>query len=425
MSGVIATQLTDHATRYKTLKVDGLDVLTPYPGWATSYGVMMETLQVTEEGPGGVSSMHFTIWDPRIQLAISTSALVEFWDLSHTPATLPAGAVGRPLFLGFIQNINLRPEGPGRYIDIDCIGVEAVLDWMVVPTYTIPDGTGQAAAVQSLVYNATGIGFPLRASSSSVATFGDQPTPVSADTIGLSLQYDVVVADGSSLRQAIADVFAACDSGMAGVGLMSGAFATVDFYGGLRTIEAFVSINDLFVPAGVVGVYEPADYATGLQSINTMAGQYQTSSMDFSIDVSGSVRGVYIRGANAAGSGLVSDGSGAIGPISYLSDDTSTTAAIRNAIAVDYLSRFALSIRGSFTYDDVATAVLDKGPRPPSYWYFGPDGQTFNETIALPIASISKTFYAGGVKERWTVAVGGLPPSMVKQTRRLTRDVRS
>ncbi len=434
LGAIIGTQLTDHAARAYRLNIGPLDVIKPYSAsWATSYGVILESIVVSEEGAGGVSSMTFTVDDPKIELTMEVGQEVEFWDLGHQTATILSdyGAVGQPLFRGFLQSLSIRPDGVNRYIDVTCIGVEAVLDWMVVPTYTIPSGTGQAAAVQSLVYNATGIGFPLRAFSmptfpSSPSDVGDLATPVASDALGLNLRFDVVVADGSSLRQAISDVFAACDTGTPGTGFMSGAFATVDFYGGLRTIEAYVSVNDPLVPVGVVGVIAPRDYYDSVTatSTNTPVGSNQTTDLEFNIDVAGAVRGVYIRGANAAGSGLVSDGSGIAGPISYLSDDTSTTAAIRNAIAVDYLSRFALSIRGSFTYETVPAAILAGCPRPGGYWSFGADSQTFVSTTALPIASIRKTFLGGG-EQAWTVAVGGFPPSAVKQMRRLTRDVRS
>lgn len=410
----IATQLTDQTARAYRLNIGGIDFLKPYgASWATQYSVMLETIQLTEEGPGGVSSLSFTIDDPRIEVAMAAGAEVEFWDITRGPS-------GRPLFLGFLQSFNVRPEGVSRYIDIVCIGIECLLDWMLVPSLTIPTGTDQAEAIQSCVYNASGIGYGIRAFAN-VTSFGvpiangTQAAPIGSN--GATLGYDIVLA-GTSLRGAIDAVIAATgDSAFSGRGSganTTGAMATIDFYGGLRLIQTHQSASGLTT-------YQPTDYDT-LSLDGTPTSTFATSALNVNVDASGIVRGVYVNGANAAGSGLISDGSGITGPISYISDSTSTTAATRNAIAGDYLYTFTQPTRGTASLDP--TSHLASNYRPGGRVAFATDAQVFAASTTFVIYSIRKTFLGGG-NESWDVDFGGFAGSAVKQIRRLTRDIRS
>jgi hypothetical protein len=63
LAAVIATQLTDHSAHPDSLLVGGVDViLTPGTG-GNRLGVPIESIDVREQGPGGVSSMEFIVDD--------------------------------------------------------------------------------------------------------------------------------------------------------------------------------------------------------------------------------------------------------------------------------------------------------------------------------------------------------------------------
>ena len=408
-----------YATRHKTLKIGGTDVLTVYADSTTSYSVPIESISLTEEGPGGVSSLSFSIWDPLVEVTLESAANVEFWDWDNTSTIY-----GRPLFLGFLQAISIRPAdgGPGRWLDIDCIGIECLLDWMLVPALTVPAGTRFPAAIQSCVANATGVGWPLRAFSDNPGdedARNDQAHPVSGYAPGFpSTQYDVVI-DGGSLRNAIADCVTACDTWVTG----TGAVTSVDFTSGLRVWPTSMGTG---TEAGVITTYLADDY-TYLRVENVLApGATHTpaSTLKFTIDPSGISRAVYIVGGNAAGSGLVSDGSGIVGPVAFVNDSTILTAAKRNAVAAAYLSQFSQGIRGTFTLENTDTGTGTANVRAGGVARFYADSQTFSADISFTIMSIRKTFYAGS-HEDWDIAVGGFVGSAVKQLRRNLRDFRN
>jgi hypothetical protein len=59
LGAVTAAALTDHSARAYGLYVNGLDLIKQpsVPG----YGVPIDSIHVREAGPGGVSSMSFTV----------------------------------------------------------------------------------------------------------------------------------------------------------------------------------------------------------------------------------------------------------------------------------------------------------------------------------------------------------------------------
>lgn len=94
------------------------------------------------------------------------------------------------------------------------------------------------------------------------------------------------------------------------------------------------------------------------------------------------VRAVYVKGGiprttgyDPIGSGLVSDGSGIPGPVAYITDDTSTTDAIRDAIGRDYLGAQSQSVRASAAFAPVDTNTLADNIRAGSYFWAMADGQ--------------------------------------------------
>src|SRR6186997_225679 len=105
-AAVIAAALTDHSAHPWGLFVGSSDVIG-----MTS----LETIRLTEEGPGGVSSMEFTIDDPGKAVSIVDGAEVSFWDLTGNVV----------YFRGTVASWTARPEfgGQGRTITVECDGI--------------------------------------------------------------------------------------------------------------------------------------------------------------------------------------------------------------------------------------------------------------------------------------------------------------
>lgn len=412
IAAIATTMWPDSTVRMARLSLGGLDVLNTYPGWTTGFAVKRDSIVIQEVGAGGVSTMSVTISDPRLELTLEEGQDVEFWDIARD----------RPLFRGFIQSFGVRPTAVGREVVVDCIGIECLLDWMKVPPITIPVGTDQVAAIQSLVANATGVGWPIRALAYWSVGIGYSPYSSVEMPIAVagtsSLDYDLVIT-GGTLREAIAKVFTSSVTSSGGSPKLSmatnGALVTIDYYGGLRVIPTYLT-------NGVTTVYLPSDY-DDLAISNTPAGTLAASDLDMIVDGAGVVRAVYISGANAAGSGLVSDGSGIPGPVAEITDDTSDTAQKMQNIGADYLYGFSQSIRGS-TSLLLDSTTLTPNIRPGGTITFTSDSQTFGHEVSFVIASIRKTFLAGDL-QAWTLNFGGLPPSAIRQMRRATRQTLS
>jgi hypothetical protein len=285
---------------------------------------------------------------------------------------------------------------------------------MLVPNLTIPAGTTISAGIQSLVYNATGVGWPVRAFSQAPGLedpSSDQAHPVAQITLGFPYTTYDVTFDGDSLRNACATLIAACASW----DQLAGGQVSMDFYSGLRLFPAYISTTQ-----GIMRLYDPLDYDhLNIDWVIDIPG-----TLDMDVTSAEVIRAVYILGSNAVGSGLVSDGSGIVGPVSYLNDSTSNTTAKRNAIGTDYLKQFSQSVRGTLTIDLVAAGTLTDNVRPGTYVSFEINAQIFAEVVLFTIYSISRTFLVGG-KEAWSVAFGGHVKSAAKQVRRLARATRS
>ena len=410
---LVATALTDGTARTKRLNIGGVDVLTPYSGSVTRYGVDVESIDLVEAGPDAVSSLSFTISDPYVEVRFADDAVVEFWDITND----------RPLFLGFIQGMKIIPTAVGRTIQVTCIGVEALLDWMLVPTDLITfnakgnpiaqykSGAWLVAVIQGLIGNATGVGFALRtyASTTTPDLYGNQAYPVAGFGAGIpALQDDLDVTAGTSLRSAIAEAISTSN--------LSSGFVSVDFYGGVRFYGGSLSAD-----TGIRTIVEHTDYDS-LTVKNTSAGPNQPSSFSFDVDVTGVARAVYILGDNPSGTGLVASGSGKPGPVAFIEDDTVKSVQRRDRLARLYLEQFSQTVRGEIGWTAFANAADNY--RPGSNIVIGPDAQVLSEVVTFSILTIRKQFRLGGAED-WTISFGGAQPSMVRSLRRLTRKTRS
>jgi hypothetical protein len=395
LAPAVAAALTDHSSRAYGLYIDGLDVIKQPGG---GYGVAIETMSVDEVGPGGTSSMSFIIDDPAKAIQITDGMAVRLADLAHDV----------PLFLGWIQNWSLSPDfgGQGRRIQVTAVGVEALLDWCVLSYDVLVTGstayTLTVDAVQRLVAAAVVTG-PLRVLSDynvSSQAFPSGP-PYSLAAVLVS---DHLIPAGTTLREAIRICLDDACAFLAGTGLTGG--CTVDFYGGLRTFM----LND---PGRL-----PSDY-TMLAISDTVGGAITAAGLEHTIDAGAITRGVYVIGGNAAGSGLVSDGTGKIGPVAVISDNTILTSAARDAAGGAYLAGFGASVRGRFDLADFTPATTIHAGTIVTLV----DSQAGLGTDVRVIGEIVKTFT--GLRQSWTVNYGGLSPSAMRSVRRLTRSTLS
>ena len=410
---LVATALTDGTARTKRLNIGGVDVLTPYSGSVTRYGVDVESIDLVEAGPDAVSSLSFTINDPYVEVRFADDAVVEFWDITND----------RPLFAGFIQGMKIIPTAVGRTIRVTCVGVEALLDWMLIPTDQVKfntkgepvalfkNGSSLISVIQSLIGNATGVGFALRSFASltdSDGIFGSQAYPIASFGDFAELQEDLEVTAGSSLRSAIAEAIS--------ISNLSSGFLSVDFYGGVRFYGGSLSEE-----TGIRTIIEHTDYLS-LTVKNTSAGPNQPSTYSFDVDVTGVTRAVYILGGNVAGTGILSDGSGKPGPVAFLEDDTILTVKRRDRVGKLYLQQLSQTVRGEIGWTAFGNAAGNY--RPGSNIFLGPDAQVLSEVVVFSILTIRKQFRLGGAED-WTISFGGAQPSMVRSLRRLTRKTRS
>jgi hypothetical protein len=404
LAPIIATALTTSVPA-KSLTMDGVDVLSTM--------VRIESIQLTEEGPGGVSSLDFTIEDPLSTFTMQEMAVVRFYD--HTN--------NRPLFQGWMESFGVNPwAAQGRSIGVHCVGVESLLDWMLIPSLTIPVNTPIHTAYQACVANATGVGWPIRAYAYDSSGFRGE-TSTQQYPIGYYpniLAQDVVLS-GTSLREALNQVSAAASSPSSGTffvppGEAQSANVTIDFTSGLRVTPTFLTFS-------ILNVAQPADYST-LTIQDTTAGTYAATGLNFAVDTAGVIREVYVTGATPAVSGLYSDGSGIPGPVAQLNDGTITTTLGATLAATDYLFQFATSVRGSFSLDPTRAGFVASGNyRAGAQVTIKADSQVILADLTFVIAAIHKSWQPGA--ESWAVDFGGFRPSAMKQIRRLTRGVRS
>lgn len=400
---VVAAALTTPAAKLWSLTIGGLEVSRQAGGAAgTSYGVEIETVVVTEAACDRISGLAFTLDDPAGVLTFDERAEVRLHDCVRDV----------PLFLGFLDQIGTVQDGLARRLKISAIGVEAVLDWMILPSALIGDlftVLTLTQAVQSLVAQTTG-GFPLRAfSDPSGGASSTQATPIANVSGAIPFPDGTNPADcsGMTLRQAIAYAVQLYGGPQGKPG------CTVDFYGGLR-LFAQTAIG---TPPAVVWINSAPDaQSIGISPI----GPYYGGKTDMGATYSEIVHRVLIRGGNAAGSGLVTDGAATIGPTPIFSDSTIKTAAARDALGRTIILGRGANLYGSTTIESII--VKDAGEHRAygaitiSDPELGFTGATF---ATLPILSIRKSFASSGM-ETWEVEFGSQVGAGSHLLRRLT-----
>lgn len=377
----------------RALYIEGDNVLKGAGG--NTFGVPESSIVVTERGPGGVSSMTFTLRDPGKVHTLAEGDDVLYYDLVN----------GRPEFLGWIQGWGVERFGLGRAFTVRCIGVEAVLDWLIVPSLSLPALTTLRDAIQAAAAVAVGIGVPLRAlSSPGFAVYdvqGSQDAPiarfVAENLITITLQTQVDIT-AKTLRETLAAIFA---STLPWFGTAATEFlgvATVDFYWGLRCYRPELG---------------PSDYAA-LTVADTAAAALAPENLKHNVDSGGRPRQAYVVGGNAAGTGMVPDGTGLAGPTAVITDATILTDDAKRNAARAYLKDKASTIRGSFELNgNTITTNVRAGS------ILGLTDSETGATGSYAIAEIVRTYQ--GARRSWRISFGGLPLTLSRQVRRLTR----
>lgn len=382
------------------LYVNGLDVLLAPGSGGNRIGVPLESIELEEAGPGQVSSLKFAIEDPLGTVGLPADGIVSFVDL----------ASGVPLFLGFLDRYGPAPEGIGRVISVSAVGIEALLDWIYVPdVISVPltsvDGD-VGAIVQQIVASGIGVGFPLRARVNIAAGVG-AASSIAAGISGRESDGDVYAAGTvgpGTLRQCLDNLAALVAIAAIGGWRPAPPRVTIDYYGSLRWMG--------YATTGAA----VSDWAT--LTVDSGTNTRRPANLEHGLELA-RFRQVYVKGGNAAGTGLYSD-TGAPGPTATISDNKSTTEDYRNAISRAYLAINGAEAAGSFDLEHNTAQAAGT-----EYHAGGPlsltDAQT-GATGTYPIASIAKRWDAGGLLEVWHVEYGTTIRSAAALIRRLTRD---
>lgn len=402
-AAVLAAALTDHSAHPYSLWVDGLDVIGLPAG---TIGTARETIRLTEAGPGGVSSIEFTFRDDSGSVTIANGASILFW--WNTPDV--------PLFRGWVDTYSVMPDsgGQARWITIQGIGIEALLDWLIIGE--LPGGAHVAGVFGQEISYLGGVAGVPNAIFAGAATQSSQAAPVggyyraSGDNVNLSANWDASWV-GYSLRRAISELF----DWMARIDpqpVFAGAsqprvLFTMDFYGGLRLW------ND---DTGVT----PTDY-TNLTVNDVYAGAILAENLAYTVDPSQVVHEVYVKGSSAANSGWFSDGTGIRGKQALVSDTTNITSPdLAAQAAKSVFQANSNQVRGSFEITDFTpTATIHAGS-----FVTITDAAAGQSAAQYRIMQIDKAFTGSG-RQDWKVTFGSLAPNVVNYTRRLTYTVRA
>lgn len=384
VAAVLATALNTAAVRPKGLWVGGVDVLKATSG---AWGVPIETISITENGPGAVSNMSFTIDDPQIQVLLADGMDVRYQDI----------ATDQTLFYGWVDHYDVIPDfgDQGRSIVVSVVGIETLLDWSILSAQmTIAAGMLTTDAIQSVLAFAYGSG-SIRGLAGTGATQSTQALPI-ASSPAYVVTEALSILTGTTVREAIRQVIAA--SALAGTAAPF--VVTVDFYGGLRVFNPAFSST--------------IDYA----DVTIPAGAVRAERLVHSVEAA-SARAVIVVGTGVTA--FVSDGTGLAGPAVRLDDTTITTATAARAAGIAYLAQYAAGTRGNYERQDhIPTANVHPGSIV----------NITNTQIGIApgtpyrIGSITKSFNPSG-RENWKITYGLLPPSLTRLIRRFTRSTLS
>ena len=408
---VLAEAITATTVPPFGLFVGGVNVLSG----STGFGALLDSIELTEAGPGDVSSLRFTLQDPAKAFSVPGPTDVIFLNTT----------TGNIYFRGFTDRASPSPDfgGQGRTWSVECSGLEILLDWLTVPPGYVPSTASTTSTLQQQVGIMVNQFAPmLRApvgppyyTDASYTRSGDFLHPVgtmarnSNPILPVRQNVGATPVNGGSIRNVIRDMLQDAvwydNSILAVVDYGVNALYTVDFYYGFRSWDGGASV-------------QPDDYTT-LTISDTYAGPNRAAGLAATVDWSGVVRSVYIAGFDASSSGLFGDGSGLIGQGAVVSDTTLTTFAAAQSRAKGVMAASAASARGSFTLEGWTPTDTVHAGSLVSITDVATDVAT-----TYRITEIRKRFYGTGVQD-WTVTFGDLPPkSAAKEIKRLVNTAR-
>jgi hypothetical protein len=387
LGAVLAAALTDHSAHAKSLWLAGVDVLKGGGTNGSRFGVGIETIEIEEQGPGGVSGLTFTLDDPQLALLPAAGDWTVLWDHVQDRAD----------FAGWVLTPTIRDLGLGRAIDVRCIGVETILDWSVCPAMTfdgtLPGGWTSVQAIQAIVGQASW-GAPGIRAIAAAAGFGtaDQPLGIMGNGFWTDL---FTIGAGKSVRQAIDLVLDHSRPSLIGDEAGASLLVTVDWQLGLRGWEQRTGH-----PEDV-----PADYAD-LDVVSSAGSLLAPGMLRHTIDGGGIVRGILVVGTG--GTWSFQDGTGLPGPVQVIEDSTVTTAAAARALAAGTLGPATARAQGTYVLEDWApTLDVKAGSRTRIT-----DTQVGLANAGYRVMGVTKTYNPSG-RETWRVTYGALPPSLV------------
>ena len=381
MLAPLVCQQQGTGTPTKALRIDGLEVLYQN-GSTNSYSVDPATITVIESGDSQPGSMSFTLSDPNGQVRLTPGQVVHFMDVTRNV----------PLFWGFIDSLDATSLGVGRTVQVECVGIGILLDWLIVPSASFPAYPGVVAAadaVQGMIALATGAGAGMIRAARTAITSSTQANPV-----GMSSAPSAAVSvSGVTLRTAIQAVFTSVGTWMYDTfsvinpGLLPDYRMQIDWYGGLRVWDT--SGNWAGYPVDWVGVTLTAHAPT-----------------DTSYSVAqGDARSVYVIGGNAAGTALFPDGSGIPGPTAVINDSTILTYGGAFSAAASYFKANGVLASGTVVsdeWDNIGTAGAEAHA---GMTVTITDPNIGLSSFSATINEISKTFNNSGT-ERWSISYG-------------------
>jgi len=291
-------------------------------------------------------------------------------------------------------------------VSVECIGAEAALDYATLTadvTFAAGASWYLVNAMQStLAQCEQSFGGPIRAAFDTGTTAGNQAAPLSnMQSLTLDTTATVTLSAGTTLRAAFSQLINNAISGGAAilvslVSTSAAAFVTIDFWMGLR---AWIQTN------GEFGNDPPDDWTT-LTVSDTYAGANVATNLQHTLDGGTLVAAVYVKGGNAAGTGLVRIAQ--VGHITMITDATILTAAAKDTRAFSLMPDNDAPARGTFVLSDRAGSESIN----PGGSLVLTDAQVGLSSAEFRIGTIDRTFLGNGL-QTWTVTYGAAAPSYV------------
>jgi len=409
LGAILAAALNTAASRSKALWVGGVDVIYDPLGPTINYAVPIDTVIVDHMGPGGVSSMEFTVElpNPTGSVSIGEGMDVRFYDFTK----------GWYDFYGFVDHVDVEnmDGSVGTRYRVRCTGIEAVLDWSVMPSdLVVPAGLNCDAAAQLVFANAVGTSLGrLHAGANGTTNVSSDALPVASApsfsttaTVGATF----TISAGTTLREALRAVVGSFVYIPNGSAASETFLVTVDFLGGLR----------FFGEGQTSGNWSSSADQWDFPQIDNdppyAALSYVGEVTTYGIDAA-QVRAVLVRGTGVTQ--MVVDGTGKEGPVAVLDDSSVTTTAQAIVVGTNYLTDYASDVRGSLELTD--WPVWASQSRPGGYFTLGiTDARLGLSAVTLRGSEVVKTYNPSG-RQNWTVSFGAATPSLAGLTRQLTR----